>query len=148
MALPSSGALTFSAIGAALCTPQSAPYSLRAMSSAAGFTTPDSVSEFYGYSCPTTTTTTTAASYTIAGFVYAGTTVTCGTTTGKTFVYLNATDYATYSGNGNVLTAGMKFFRDSSGTTWDTATKPKGNDPVALNIWNCNSTGITVFQVC
>jgi hypothetical protein len=53
MALPSSN-LSFSAIGAALCTPQSAPYSLRAMSSAAGFTTPDSVSEFFGYSCSPT----------------------------------------------------------------------------------------------
>ena len=51
MALPSSGPLSFSQIGAALCTPQSAPYSLRSMSSAAGFSTPDSVSEFYGYSC-------------------------------------------------------------------------------------------------
>lgn len=51
MALPSSGPLSFSQIGAALCTPQSAPYSLRSMSAAAGFSTPDSVSEFYGYSC-------------------------------------------------------------------------------------------------
>ena len=51
MALPVSGPLSFSQIGAALCTPQSAPYSLRSMSSAAGFSTPDSVSEFYGYSC-------------------------------------------------------------------------------------------------
>lgn len=51
MALPSSGPLSFSQIGAALCTPQSAPYSLRSMSSAAGFSTPDSVSEFYGYQC-------------------------------------------------------------------------------------------------
>jgi hypothetical protein len=52
MALPASGPLSFSAIAAALCTPDSAPYSLRAMSLAAGFSTPDSVSEFYGYSCP------------------------------------------------------------------------------------------------
>ena len=52
MALPASGPLSFSAIAAALCTPDSAPYSLRTMSSAAGFSTPDSVSEFYGYSCP------------------------------------------------------------------------------------------------
>lgn len=52
MALPSSGPLSFSQIGAALCSPQSAPYSLRSMSAAAGFSAPDSVSEFYGYSCP------------------------------------------------------------------------------------------------
>jgi hypothetical protein len=51
MALPPSGALSFSAIGAALCTPITAPYSLRAMSSAAGFTAPDSVSEFYSFTC-------------------------------------------------------------------------------------------------
>lgn len=57
MALPSSGPLSFSQIGAALCTPQSAPYSLRSMSAAAGFSTPDSVSEFYGYSCPSYTVT-------------------------------------------------------------------------------------------
>lgn len=52
MALPVSGPLSFSSIAAALCTPDSTPYSLREMSSAAGFSTPDSVSEFYGYSCP------------------------------------------------------------------------------------------------
>jgi len=52
MALPASGTLSLSQIAAALCTPDSAPYSLREMSSAAGFSTPDSVSEFYGYSCP------------------------------------------------------------------------------------------------
>ena len=52
MALPASGTLSLSQIGAALCTPDSAPYSLRDMSSAAGKSTPDSVSEFYGYSCP------------------------------------------------------------------------------------------------
>lgn len=47
MALPSSGALSFSAIAGELGV--GSPYSLRSMSSAAGFSTPDSVSEFYGY---------------------------------------------------------------------------------------------------
>jgi hypothetical protein len=47
------------------------------MSSAAGFTTPDSVSEFYGYSCPTTTTTTT-----VAGFIYTANRYTCTTPSG------------------------------------------------------------------
>jgi hypothetical protein len=73
MALPSSN-LSFSAIGAALCTPQSAPYSLRTMSAAAGFSTPDSVSEFFGYSCTYTISLSaqcqTSAGVNAAGFYY------------------------------------------------------------------------------
>ena len=48
MALPGSGQLGFSAIASELGA--GTPYSLRSMSSTAGFATPDSVSEFYGYS--------------------------------------------------------------------------------------------------
>ena len=47
MALPSSGPLSFSQIEAV--TGVGTPSSLRAMSAVAGFSTPDSVSEFYGY---------------------------------------------------------------------------------------------------
>jgi hypothetical protein len=47
MALPSSGQLSFSQIGAAVGA--SSPYSLRSMSATAGFSTPDAVSEFYGF---------------------------------------------------------------------------------------------------
>lgn len=47
MALPSSGPLSFSAIAGELAI--STPYSLRSMSNTAGFSTPDAVSEFYGY---------------------------------------------------------------------------------------------------
>jgi hypothetical protein len=47
MALPLSGPLSFSEIGAAIGA--SSPYSLRSMSSTAGFSTPDAVSEFYGF---------------------------------------------------------------------------------------------------
>ena len=47
MPLPSSGPISGSQIGAALGI--SSPYSLRSMSSAAGFSTPDAMSEFYGY---------------------------------------------------------------------------------------------------
>lgn len=52
MALPTSGPLSFSMIAGELGA--SSPYSLRSMSSSAGFNTPDSVSDFYGYgpSCP------------------------------------------------------------------------------------------------
>jgi len=46
MALPSSGTLRFSAIQSET---ESATASLRAMSSIAGFSTPDYVSDFYGY---------------------------------------------------------------------------------------------------
>lgn len=47
MALPTDGPLSFSMIGVELGA--STPYSLRNMSSTAGFSTPDAVSEFYGY---------------------------------------------------------------------------------------------------
>lgn len=47
MALPSSGALSISAIKTEL---GSASNSLRTLSGLAGFSTPDSISEFYGYS--------------------------------------------------------------------------------------------------
>ena len=47
MALPTSGPLSFSMIAGELGT--ETPNSLRAMSSAAGFSEPDYVSEFYGY---------------------------------------------------------------------------------------------------
>lgn len=52
MALPVEGPLSFSMIGAELGV--GTPFSLRNMSSNAGFGTPDSVSEFYGYgpTCP------------------------------------------------------------------------------------------------
>lgn len=49
MALPSSGPLSFSVIANALPMFPIPPYSLRSMSAQAGFTTPDAVSEFYGY---------------------------------------------------------------------------------------------------
>lgn len=49
MALPGSGPLSFSAIAGELGVSLS-NVSLRSMSSTAGFSTPDAVSEFYGYS--------------------------------------------------------------------------------------------------
>jgi hypothetical protein len=52
MALPSSGPLSFSAIQGET---SSATFSLRAMSAIAGFSTPDAVSEFYGYGVVTYT---------------------------------------------------------------------------------------------
>ena len=55
MTLPLSGPLSLSAIATELGT--ITPYSLRSMSSTAGFTTPDTVSEFYGYSAAPTTVT-------------------------------------------------------------------------------------------
>lgn len=47
MALQSSGQISFSNIAGELGS--STPYSLRSMSSEAGFSTPDTISEFYGY---------------------------------------------------------------------------------------------------
>lgn len=48
MALPTSGPLSFLDIATEINGDP--PYSLRSMSNSAGFSTPDSVSEFYGYS--------------------------------------------------------------------------------------------------
>ena len=48
MALPPSGPLSFSMIATELAI--NTPYSLNSMSAQAGFSTPDAVSEFYGYS--------------------------------------------------------------------------------------------------
>ena len=62
MALPGSGQLSFSAIASELGA--GTPYSLRSMSNTAGLSTPDSVSEFYGYSSSTIT-------YTLLGTWYA-----------------------------------------------------------------------------
>ena len=53
MALPGSGQLSFSAIAGELGA--GSPYYLRSMSSEAGFSTPDAVSEFYGYGVVTYT---------------------------------------------------------------------------------------------
>jgi len=50
MALPSSGQLSLKDIGVELSITAGQQASMRAMSSTAGFTTPDTVSEFYGYS--------------------------------------------------------------------------------------------------
>jgi hypothetical protein len=49
MPVPSSGPISFTVIAENLDPVPPTPYSLRSMSSAAGFETPDSVSEFYGY---------------------------------------------------------------------------------------------------
>lgn len=53
MALPTSGPISISQIKAEL---GSGSNSLRELSAAAGKSTPDAMSEFYGYSIPTTTT--------------------------------------------------------------------------------------------
>jgi hypothetical protein len=49
MPIPSSGPLSFSIIANALPMSIPTPYSLRSMSAEVGFSTPDNVSEFYGY---------------------------------------------------------------------------------------------------
>lgn len=54
MPLPSSGPLSISAIRNELVGTYGSSYSLRQLSSWAGFSTPDSISEFYGYSANVT----------------------------------------------------------------------------------------------
>jgi len=87
MALPGSGPLSFSAIATELLA--ITPYSLRSMSSTAGFSTPDAVSEFYGYSPPS------------SGYSYdSGTSLSWPTTSGYTVYDLgwngNDDDYTSY----------------------------------------------------
>ena len=53
MALPASGPLGCASIGVELGITPGAPASLGAMSITAGFTSPDAISEFYGYSVST-----------------------------------------------------------------------------------------------
>jgi hypothetical protein len=128
MALPTSGPLTFSQIGAALSPPASAPYSLRAMSATAGKSTPDSVSEFYGYS---------AVTYILGPRFRCGTSVACGGG-GGVFVniYLNNSDYAIYVANGNLLSIGMFLYSDTAGNAWNNTLYSKIYDPSNLVVWN------------
>jgi hypothetical protein len=56
MALPTSGQLTLNDINVELGNSSGSQASLRSMSSTAGFSTPDTVSEFYGYSAGDTIT--------------------------------------------------------------------------------------------
>ena len=74
MALPSSGQLTFSAIAAELGLSTSPGVDLRGMSSDAGFSTPDAISEFYGYSNAYTETQTVTVGTFYDGTAYVPTT--------------------------------------------------------------------------
>jgi len=71
MALPSSGPLSIADIRnegvTGGCYSAGSPYSLGSLATAFGIPTdPDSISEFYGRSCPTTTTSTTTSTTTVA----------------------------------------------------------------------------------
>jgi hypothetical protein len=81
MALPASGPISGSQIGTELSI--SAPYSLHTMSLLAGFSTPDAMSEFYGYVAPVSiyinvivpSVMTCGQYYTFCAYVSGGTTV-------------------------------------------------------------------------
>ena len=104
MSLPSSGPISGSQIGTAVGA--SAPYSLRSMSATAGFSTPDAMSEFYGYSPPVVNSATIWFNNIQDGdppypygYVDAGTACSSGGSSGA-----NATVYYTGTlGNGTVL---------------------------------------------
>lgn len=107
MALPSSGILKLSDIGAAQCTPISTNLSLHSMAVNSGFgTTPDSVSEFYGYQCNScsisgTNVASPSATY-VSGTVYiTGTKTVRFSTFGGTSPGAFTNSYLVLTGSGN-----------------------------------------------
>jgi hypothetical protein len=114
MALPSSGPISGSQIGAELGV--SAPYSLRSMSSLAGFSDPDAMSEFYGYSALTT------VYITLCSFISAdgsgGVTVSANASTA---VSTTITIYWTWTGDLSNVIYGITTI--SSGNSYGTATE-------------------------
>lgn len=115
MALPTSGTLTMNDIRTelGLTTP---PYSLRSMSSTAGFSTPDAISEFYGYSAGS------------SGYSYSTTTIAFPSTSGYTSYsgywensfspYDDDMTLGTYvSGNYTFTPLGTTFYINGSGSS-------------------------------
>jgi len=113
MALPSSGPLSISQIHTAL---GSSSYSLHTLSVAAGKTTPDAISEFYGYS-----------SLTYVYLYYGSTkTIACsGVSAG--YFYINSSDLSTatkiYTNSGGTTYASTAFYSDGSiARSWSSST--------------------------
>ena len=100
-------------------------------------------------SCPTPTPTPTATptvSYTSIGSYTSSNTITCTPSGNLHTVYLNSTDYATYSTNGNLLVTGMTLFSNGTGTLWSYT---RIYDANATNIYNVVSSVVgTVFSYC
>ena len=99
MALQSSGAISFSQIKTELA---SSSNSLRALSAAAGFSTPDAVSEFYGYSS------------------VAPPSVTTNSLTGVGETYMTLNGNVTSDGGGTITQRGFYFGTNSSSPTNNT----------------------------
>lgn len=93
MTLQSSGSISISQIKAEL---GSSSYSLRTLSSAAGKSTPDSMSEFYGYSA-------TPTSYTYSIVAYSGYVTVQGTYTTKSGTANTSFSFYNNSGSGGTV---------------------------------------------
>jgi hypothetical protein len=87
MALPTSGQLTFEQIGTELGISTAGPHDLRSMSSTAGKTIPDNITDFYGYShatAPTSAPTSINGGQQIAGECPVTVSITWGAVSGAT----------------------------------------------------------------
>jgi hypothetical protein len=111
MALPSSGALSISQIKTEL---GSASNSLRTLSGLAGFSTPDAISEFYGYSSLT--------AITLSEIGFNDTEQGCSEgSTGETLSYYSSTDPVAvysyiYDNNRDIFNGNNQWFYYPSGT--------------------------------
>lgn len=94
----------------------------------------------------TTTTTTTPVTYTSIGSYINGDTISCGSSSPTTTLYLNNTDYATYTSNGNLISAGMTLYTDTSATLLTTTRVFETGDGSIFNV----SSGIvgSLYAAC
>lgn len=94
------------------------------------------------FGAPTTYT----RAFSTGGPFQGGNSLTCVPTGSNVGIWLNNTDYSTFSSNGGVLEAGMVLHSNGTGTL---ATYTKVYDPAATTIWNV-STGVitTVDTIC
>jgi len=95
---------------------------------------------------PTPTPTPNSTTYTGIGSYTSSNTITCTPTGNLHAVYLNSTDYATWSSNGNLLAAGMTLFQNGTGTVWSYT---RIYDANATTIYSVSSGVITgIYSNC
>jgi len=73
-------------------------------------------------------------------------TIDCTPTGDLQNTYLNATDYATWSSNGNILTVGMGLYSNNSGASW---LYSRIYDPITTTVWNVTGSHIiSAYRLC
>lgn len=96
---------------------------------------------------PTITPTTSGTFlYYYIGKYPAGSALSCGATGPIANVYLNATDYATYSSNGGILGPGMLLYNNSNGDAWSGGSQIY--DPVNPTIYNVVGSVLYTSVLC